>query len=278
MSSRYEFLGNTAIGQYIPRQSWVHQRDPRARLLAYLALFIGVVFTRDFLGLGIGFVCVLTFYLMAQIPLKPSMKGILRALPFLLILAVLQILLGGRTDTDLIIGHILGFGITQRSVFNATMLLGRFTVLIVLINGFVMTISTSQITAALFYLLKPAEAIRFPVNDLLMVVQITMRYLPLIAQTAEKIAKAQAARGGDWEQRGFNPIRQAKRVLPLIVPLIVNSLKRAETMALAMESRGFNAAEKRSSYYAIKFSWIDGGFFLLTIAVSLLMIYSIRLR
>jgi energy-coupling factor transport system permease protein len=274
MSSRFEFLGSTAIGQYIPRQSWIHRRDPRARLLAYLSIFIGVVFTPDFIGLGVGLVCALIFYLMAQIPLKPSIKGILRALPFLLILALLQILLGGRIDTDLVIGNILGFGITQRSVFNALMLLTRFTVLIVLINGFVMTISTSQITAALFYLLKPAEAVRFPVNDLLMVVQITMRYLPLIAQTAEKIAKAQAARGGDWDQRGFNPIHQAKRVLPLIVPLIVNSLKRAETMALAMESRGFNAGEKRSSYYALEFSWIDSAFLLLTTVVSVLMIFS----
>lgn len=277
MSSRFEFLGSTTIGQYIPRQSWIHRRDPRARLLAYLVLFISVVFTRDFIGLGVGLVCVLLFYLMAQIPLKPSLKGIVRALPFLLILALLQILLGGRTDTDLIVGNILGFGITQRSVFNASMLLARFGVLIFLINGFVMTLSTSQITAALFYLLKPAEAVRFPVNDLLMVVQITMRYLPIIAQTAEKISKAQAARGGDWEQRGFNPIRQAKRVLPMIVPLIVNSLKRAETMALAMESRGFNAGEKRSSYYALKFSWMDGVFLLLTSAVSALMIFSIYL-
>ena len=278
MSSRFEFLGSTAIGQYIPRQSWIHRRDPRARLLAYLAMFIGVVFTRDFFGLVIGSGCVLVFYLMAQIPLKPAWKGIMRALPFLLILALLQILMGGRTDTDLIVGNILGFGVTQRSVFNASMLLSRFAVLIVLINGFVMTLSTAQITAALFYLLKPAEILRFPVNDLLMVVQITMRYLPLIAQTAEKIAKAQAARGGDWEQRGFNPIRQAKRALPLIVPLIVNSLKRAETMALAMESRGFNAAEKRSSYYALQFSWMDGAFLLLTTAISVLMIFSKLLR
>jgi energy-coupling factor transport system permease protein len=116
------------------------------------------------------------------------------------------------------------------------------------------------------------------VNDLLMVVQITMRYLPLIAQTAEKIAKAQAARGGDWEQRGFNPIRQAKRILPLIVPLIVNSLKRAETMALAMESRGFNAGETRSSYYALKFLWMDGAFLLSTTIICALMIFSIYLH
>lgn len=273
MSSRFEFLGSTAIGQYIPRESFFHRRDPRARLLAYLALFIGITFTRRFTGLGIGLICVSIFFLTAQIPLKPAWKGIKKALPFLVILAIFQILFSLPLESDLILWNIFGFDVTQRAAGSALMLLARFSVLIILLNGFAMTLSTSQITAALFYLLKPLEKVRFPLNDLIMVVQITLRYLPLIAQTAEKIAKAQASRGGDWEQRGFNPIRQAKRVLPLIVPLFVNSLKRAETMALAMESRGFNAAEKRSSFYALSFTWLDGLFLLISVAVSVLMVF-----
>jgi len=272
MSSRFEFLGSTAIGQYIPRDSFFHRLDPRARLLAFVALFIGVVFTRHFSGLGLGLITILVLYVLAKIPLKPVIKGIRRALPFLLILAFLQIVLGQHTETDVIIKEVLGVDITQRALFNAGMLLGRFVVLIVLLNGMAMTLSTAQISAAQFYLLKPFEKLGFPLNDLTMVVQITMRFLPLIAQSAEKIAKAQAARGGDWEQRGFNPIRQVKRALPLFVPLMVNSLKRAETMALAMEARGFNAAEKRSSFYALNFSWLDGLCLVVALGVGILMI------
>lgn len=273
MSSKFEFLGSTAIGQYIPANSFFHRLDPRARLLAYVALFVGIVFTPRFGGLALGLLCSLVIFWSSNIPIKPAWKGIRRALPFLLILALLQILLGTRLETDLIIANLFGFSVTQRAAINAGMLLGRFSVLIVLLNGFTMTLSTAQLTAAQFYLLKPFEKLGFPVNDLTMVVQITMRYLPLIAQTAEKIAKAQAARGGDWEQRGFNPIRQAKRVLPLIIPLLVNSLKRAELMGLAMESRGFNAAKQRSSYYLLKFSWLDGVFLFSALAVSLSMLF-----
>lgn len=272
MSSRFEFLGSTAVGQYIPRDSYFHRRDPRARLLIFIALFIGLVFTRQFSGLGLGFLCVVLIYYLAQIPIKPAWKAFRRALPFLLILALLQILLGSKTEADLIIVNIYGFNVSQHAAISAGMLLGRFTVLIVLLNGLAMTLSTAQITAALFYLFKPFEKLGFPINDLTMVVQITMRYLPMLAQSAEKIAKAQAARGGDWEQRGFNPIRQAKRALPLIVPLMVNSLGRAEIMALAMESRGFNAATQRSSYYALVFNWLDGIYFLTAIAISTVMI------
>ena len=272
MNSRFEFLGNTAIGQYIPRDSLIHCLDPRARLLIYLALFTGVVFTPRISGLFLGLGMVLLLYILAKIPVKPGWQSFKRALPFLLILAVLQIILGTITHTDVILGNVVGIIVTQRAAFNAGMLLTRFFILIFLLNWYAMTLSTSQVTSALFYLLKPLEKLNFPINDLTAVVQITMRFLPMIAQSAEKIAKAQAARGGDWEQKGFNPIRQAKRVLPLIVPLMVNSLKRAETMALAMESRGFNAAVARSSFYTLKFTLLDGVFLLIALLVSLLML------
>ena len=105
---------------------------------------------------------------------------------------------------------LFGLEVFQASVLGALILLLRFIALICLLNAVVMTISTSQITAALFYFFKPFEKLGFPVNDLTMVMQITLRFIPLVAQITEKTAKAQAARGGNWEQRGFNPIKQAK--------------------------------------------------------------------
>jgi energy-coupling factor transport system permease protein len=276
MSSRFEFLGSTSLGQYLPRQSWFHARDPRARLLALSTLFIGVVFAPSLWALGGALGCVLVIYLIARLPLRPAWNGIKKAIIFILILAVLQIFFFRAADPGAVLWTLFGFEVAQAAVQSAAMLVVKFVVLIALINALVMTLSTSQVTTALFYLLKPLEVIRFPVNDLTMVVQITLRYIPLIAEIAEKTAKAQASRGGDWEQRGFNPIRQVKRVLPLIVPLIVTSLKRAETMAMAMESRGFNAAEHRSSYYDLNFIWQDGLLITVSLIMSLLLVLSGR--
>ncbi len=268
MSSRFEFLGSTIVGQYIPKSSWIHIRDPRARLIAYFVIFFSIVFAPDFYGLGLGFICVVLIYFLACLPIQSTVKLILRALPFIMILAVLQIVFSKTIDSETILWIILGKRVTQQAAVNALMLISRFLVLIALINAMVMSISTSQVSTAIFHLLKPFGAVRFPVNDFSMVVQITLRYLPLVAQLAEKIAKAQAARGGDWEQKGFNPIRQAKRVLPLIIPILVTSLRRAETMALAMESRGFNASEERSSFYLLRFDTWDGLFLAFSVALS----------
>ena len=273
MSSRFEFLGSTALGQYIPSESWFHQRDPRARLLSFLFIFIGLIFTPKIWGLIFGFISILLIYLLARVPLKPALKGIRRALPFILILALLQLIFTQRVEQQTVLWIIFGWQITETALATAVILILRFVVLITHINAIVMCLSTAQITAALFHLLKPLEFFRFPVNDLTMIAQITLRYLPLVAQMAEKTAKAQAARGGDWEQKGFNPIRQAKRVLPLIIPLIVNSLKRAEIMAMAMESRGFNAAEQRSSYYQLKMNGRDWGLLTISSSVSTLLLF-----
>lgn len=257
MSSSFEFLGSLSFGQYIPRASWFHKRDPRARLLALISLFIGLIFSSRLWSLGVGLGIVLLIFALAKLPLKPAWRAIRRSIIFILLLALLQVFFYRAGETGTVVWTIFGFPITEAALLSASMLVTKFIVLILLINAIVMSLSTSQITTALFYLLKPFEKIGFPVNDLTMVVQVTLRFLPIIAQTAEKTAKAQASRGGDWEQKGFNPIRQAKRVVPLIVPLIVGSLKRAETMALAMESRGFNAAEARSSYYELHFGAED---------------------
>jgi energy-coupling factor transport system permease protein len=274
MSSRFEFLGDTAIGQYIPSNSWFHRRDPRARLLAFIIVFMGVTFSVNLWGLGIGLIGTIAIFLLAQLSMKPAFRMVKRALPFIIILGVIQIVFSSPQDADSIIWTIFSLEISQSVLLIAIILILRFIILIILLNAFAMCLSTAQITAALFYLLKPVEKIGFPVNDLTMVAQITLRFLPMIAQMAEIIAKAQASRGGDWEQRGFNPIRQAKRVLPLIVPLMVNSLKQAETMAVAMESRGFNAAEQRSSLYELNFMWQDSILLILALLLSMVMVIS----
>jgi len=277
MSSRFEFLGNATLGQYIPRESWFHKQDPRARLISILLIFTSIIFTPGLLGLILGLISVGFLYYLAKLPLKNTWSSIKRALPFILILAILQILFHQAAEGEIILWEILGLEISQKALIDALILIIRFIVLIILLNAFVMSLSTSQVTAAIYHLFKPLENLGFPVNDLTMVVQITMRYLPLIAQLAEKTTKAQAARGADWEQRGFNPIKQAKRVFPLIVPLIVNSLKRAEIMALAMESRGFYAGQKRSSFHVLQFTWADIALVTISFLLSLVIVFIGRL-
>jgi energy-coupling factor transport system permease protein len=87
-----------------------------------------------------------------------------------------------------------------------------------------------------------------------------MRFLPLLAQSAERIAKAQASRGSEWGTRKGNLFSQVKQIIPLIVPLFLISLRRAETMALAMDARAYGLKNQRTSLYELHFDWKDALF------------------
>jgi energy-coupling factor transport system permease protein len=50
--------------------------------------------------------------------------------------------------------------------------------------------------------------------------------------------------------------------MPLIVPLFLISLRRAETMALAMDARAYGLKNQRSSLYELRFGWKDVVFLL----------------
>ena len=278
MSSRFEFLSSTTLGQYIPNSSWFHQRDPRARLITFIFIFLGITFTQGFWGLGLGLISLCIVFLLAKLPLKLAMQSIAKTLPFIFILAVIQVIFYTSNDQGIVWWKIFSLEINNLAAFSALSLLLRFMLMISLLNAMISSLSTSQITAAIFYLLKPLEKIKFPVNDLTMIIQITLRFIPILALTAEKTAKAQAARGADWEKHGFNPVRQVKRVLPLLIPIFINSLKQAEQMALAMEARGFNAGDQRSCYYMLRFNWVDGVLISSSMVISGLMIFSMFIR
>ncbi len=90
-----------------------------------------------------------------------------------------------------------------------------------------------------------------------MIVQVTLRFIPFLAQIAERIAKAQASRGAEWGTRKGGLIQRTRQLAPLVIPLFMTSLQRSETMAMAMEARGYGSQPKRSSMYVLHFGWQD---------------------
>jgi len=108
------------------------------------------------------------------------------------------------------------------------------------------TTSTTQMTQGLNGLLKPLRALLIPVDDFVMMVQITLRFLPLLALSAERIAKAQAARGADWDARPGSFFARIRQIVPMLVPLFMTSLHRAENLALAMDARAYGSGERSS--------------------------------
>jgi energy-coupling factor transport system permease protein len=256
--SQFEFLRSIPFGQYLPTGSVLHRLDPRARILAYFTLIMALTFSVHIEGIALGVAVVLLGLWLGRIPLKYALRGLVAPLPFLLILAVLQVLLHAGPAEEAVLLTLGPLHITQSDLMAGAILLVRFTGLILTIGLATYTLSTSEMTQGLNVLFRPLSQIGIQAQDLVMMVQVTLRYLPMLAQSAERIAKAQASRGADWDNRKGSILVRIRQVLPVIIPLFLASLHRAENMALAMDARAYGSAPERTSLVALRFSWADG--------------------
>jgi len=272
--NQFEFLRSINIGQYLPTGSSLHRLDPRARLVGYFFVIMALTFTRSPWGLGLGVITVLVGLLWGRIPLRFALRGLLAPLPFLLILAVLQVFFNGQPDSGPVFFTLWGLVVGLSDIGVALMLLARFSALVLALSLSSYTLSTGELTLGLGYLVQPLARIGLPAHDFVMMLQISLRFLPLLAQTAERIAKSQASRGADWDARGGNLIKRVRRIIPLVVPMFLVSLRRAENMALAMDARGYGSVALRTSRIELKSRPLDWGVMLLmmVIAVGILVV------
>jgi energy-coupling factor transport system permease protein len=270
----FEFLGRVTIGQYLPLDSILHRLDPRARILSF-SIFLGALtFAPRPFGLILGLLVVLTGLWAGRIPLAYALRGLLPPLPFLLILAVLQIFINPYPDSAQILLAWGRLNITSSDLLAGGMLLLRFASLILGISLATFTLSTSELIGGLNSLLRPLARIGLPAQDFVTIVQITLRFLPFLAQSAERIAKAQAARGAAWSSGKSGLLQRVRQITPIIVPLFLTSLRRAENTALAMDSRGYGSQKTRSSIIELQFKFRDAavlGLAVLSSAIILLI-------
>jgi len=244
--SQFEFMRNIPIGQYLPVDSTLHRLDPRARLLAVVLVVMALTFAPGLWGLLLGLGAALVCLWLGKIPFKYALRALLAPLPFLLILAVLQVLWNAGPDNPPVLWSWGKLVLTPHDFRFGLALLLRFCGLILFLGIMSYTTSTTQMTQGLNGLLKPLRALRIPVDDFVMMVQITLRFLPLLALSAERIAKSQAARGADWDSRPGNFFARIRQIVPMLVPLFMTSLHRAENLALAMDARAYGSGPRSS--------------------------------
>jgi energy-coupling factor transport system permease protein len=255
--SNFEYMGRVTIGQYLPLDSFLHRLDARARIFVFFFILLLVTFEPTVVGLVLALLLIFAGLALARIPVRFALRGLLPPLPFLLILAVLQIFLT-RNQTPVILAKYGPLILTWGGILAGIALLLRFMALILGISLATFCLSTSDLVHGLESLLRPFNRIGIPTRDLIMVIQVTVRFLPLLAQTAERIAKAQAARGAEWGTGQGSLFQRARAVIPLLVPLFVTSLHKAENMALAMDARAYGISPQSTSMVELDFKLKDG--------------------
>lgn len=257
MNNSFEFLPLVTIGQFFPTGSIFHRRDPRARLLFFTLILLAITFSPSLLGVIAALLVTLVGLILSRVPIRYALKGLLAPLPFLIFIALLQLLFFSSTTGTVVYFKWGIIVLTQSSCLAALLLLLRFLALILWLSLMSFCLSSSEAISAMSSLLNPLNRLGVHTMDLVMSIQVAMRFLPLLAQTAERIAKAQASRGAEWGTKRGGIIAQIRRVVPLIVPLFVTSLRRSDTMALAMDARAYGIQDRRTSLYPLTWKGRD---------------------
>jgi energy-coupling factor transport system permease protein len=253
----FEFIRSVNIGQYLPVDSALHRLDPRVKILGSIALLAALTFAPSAIGLVVGLILIGILILLGRIPFGFILNGIKAPLPFLILLALLQLFFPQHAGNSMPLLQVWILVITPAGLMAASMLVLRFIDLILLLSLSSFCISTSEMIAGLRSLLKPIQGRKGFTDDLVMTIQVALRFLPLLAQTAERIAKAQYSRGAQWGTGKGNLFTRVAQVLPLIIPLFLSSLSRAERMALAMDARAYGCLPERTSLVQLSIDWQD---------------------
>ncbi len=245
-------MKNITMGQYYPVDSWVHRLDPRTKILLTVAVIVAVFMVKTLVGYGLilGFMYLVSR--LANIPFRMLLKGV-KPLRFILILTFLLNLFFNTGATLLV-----EWGFLKISYEGLSTAVHYSLRLVFLVLGTsLMTLTTSPIALSdgMEMLLSPLKKIRFPAHELAMMMSIALRFIPTLMEEADKIMKAQMARGADFESG--NLLARAKAMVPLLVPLFVSAFRRAGDLAMAMESRCYHGGENRTRLRVLKITRND---------------------
>ncbi len=248
-------LNDVTFGQYYPTKSFVHNMDPRAKLVLLIAYLVAVFLADNFIGLA----AVILFLVLAVICSRVPFGKVLRSVKMILFVIVFTAILNLFFYTSNEQLHMLWqwkfISISWEAIINMIFLSLRLFLLVMGTSILTLTTTPMALTDGIESLLTPLKWIRFPVHELALIMSIALRFIPSLIAETNRIISAQKARGADFETGGI--IKRAKAMIPVLVPLLVSSLRRAEELGDAMDARCYSGAKGRTKYKKLTFSWRD---------------------
>ncbi|NPV71806.1 MAG: energy-coupling factor transporter transmembrane protein EcfT [Firmicutes bacterium] len=239
------------IGQYYPAESVVHGLDPRFKI-AVTTAFIVVLFLASS---AYAYALLALFALMAmyfsRVPFKLLLRG-LRPILFILCFTLVLHLFFTKGDPLFAIGP---FKASREGAIQGGLVAARLVILIAFTSLLTLTTSPISLTDGLESILKPLQRVGVPAHELAMMMTIALRFIPTLLEEADKIMKAQMARGADFETG--NLLQRAKSLVPLLVPLFVGAFRRADDLAMAMEARCYRGGQNRTRMVELRATWKD---------------------
>ena len=244
-------LGDVTFGQYYNANSFVHKTDLRIKILLLIAYIVAVFLAGNFLSLAAVLVFLIIAVMFSSVPIGSVLRSIKAIFFLILFTAVLNVLFHVRSETDTVYFWV----ITKEGLLSAAFLASRLILLVTGSSLLTLTTTPVSLTDGLESLLKPLALIKFPVHELALIMSIALRMIPTLANETDRIICAQKARGADFESG--NIISRLKALVPVLIPLIISALRRADELGDALDARCYWGSKDRTKYKKLKLSFRD---------------------
>ncbi len=239
------------VGRYQPKDSFLHKLDPRTKIFSALALAVAVFFLQsvwDYLVFA-GFL--LLAVASGRIGFWPVVRAV-QALTVLIALSAVLQLFGAPGNPIWQWGPLK---ISDEGLRAGTMLSARLIYFGLISALLGVTTSALQLADGLEGILLPLAKLRVPVRGLALMFSVSLRFVPLILDEADAIIKAMRARGLDPAEGSL--AERARKIVRVLVPLLRNTLLRAEALAEAMAARCYDPDRPRTRLYQPHWTWRD---------------------
>jgi len=244
-------LKDITLGQYFPGDTLIHRLDPRTKILMLIVYLLAIFTSANMLAMAVVAAFLGLIVAISRVKLRLLLRG-LRPLLIILTITGLFNIFSGSGEPLLTIWRL---NVTAEGLQRAFLLISRIALMVM--GSFILTYTTPpmSLTDGLESLMGPLKRVRVPVHELTMIMSMALRFIPTLIEETDKIMSAQKARGANFETG--NIFQRAKALLPLLIPLFMSAFRRADELAIAMESRCYHGGEGRTRMRQLTFGLRD---------------------
>lgn len=240
-----ELQRNVVFGQFVETGSVIHRMDPRIKLAATFVMLVASFVIDDFLGFAVALALLALIQIVSRIPLGYLLRGSGFFVGFLLFILAFQVLFYPGEVSD----YLWRWGILSVSTegLRAAGILGLRVIFLYYVTTMLMlTTSLVDLTNGLELIFGPLQRLRVPVNELVLVFVIAIKFVPIFIEEVERLARAQTARGVPFDEGGA--IKRARRLGRLLVPIFIGGFARADVLTTAMNTRCYRGGRYRTKF------------------------------
>jgi len=261
-------MSRITVGRYVPGVSIVHTAHPTVKLTSLLVLvpivfWVGSIWAQiamfSFILVGIALSGISPIYFFRTFRFLWFFFALIWILQMIQAQGQVLIKVGAFWLTDL---ALMGSIVLSMKILNSFLLSVLFSA----------TVSPLQLSDSIESFLRLWKVKPDTAQDFSMVFNIALKFFPILFDEADHLMKAQKSKGASLDYGGL--ISRLKAVQRIVIPLLLNTIKRADDLSIALEVRGYSAGEKRTKYRRQRPERSDWWFLAVVVGFSAILVYS----